>query len=446
MKIVKLTDDRFDEFFQLIEKMVGEADFRQAKPNKEQIRLMTLIPNGVVFLAQLDTKLIGFIAGMTQRYFFSDRQKSTDMGFYVLPEYRGSRAALRLIHAFEEWSIEKGVDDICIGQTTAVDIEKTQKFYTHLGYKTVGFNTVKHLHQENGMCGGGGGGGIVAAIAVVAIVVTAIVAPEVLPAVLEAGGEAAAGEVAAATSGGVAAGEVAGAAAAEGAAAGSGFAGVSPELAAELGLQGTSGLGIEGVGTGLSTVEKGAALGAAKGGITSGVQGRDPITGALIGGATGAVGAGVGSEFGPIPGGAAAGITGAGLRGQGLEPMLRSGALGGLTSGITSEFFPSGQDTTLGEDIARQVGGTALGYGVSSLFAPDAPTSREFIYGEAPSGGIPGQAGLVAPGSSALGQALRIGSGEPGAPIESPGGGEKSGRPVWNIASLRVKDETGGEA
>lgn len=146
MKIVKLTDDRFDEFFQLIEKMVGEADFRQAKPNKEQIRLMTLIPNGVVFLAQLDNKLIGFIAGMTQRYFFSDRQKSTDMGFFVLPEYRGSRAALRLIHAFEEWSIEKGVDDICIGQTTAVDIEKTQKFYTHLGYKTVGFNTVKHLH------------------------------------------------------------------------------------------------------------------------------------------------------------------------------------------------------------------------------------------------------------------------------------------------------------
>jgi GNAT superfamily N-acetyltransferase len=146
MKIVKLTDDRFEDFYQLIEKMIGEADFSQAKPNKEQIRLMTLLPNGVVFLAELDSKLIGFIAGMTQRYFFSDRQKSTDMGFYVLPEYRGSRAALRLIHAFEEWSIEKGVDDICIGQTTAVDIEKTQKFYTHLGYKTVGFNTVKHLH------------------------------------------------------------------------------------------------------------------------------------------------------------------------------------------------------------------------------------------------------------------------------------------------------------
>lgn len=146
MNIIQLTEDRFDEFYELIEKMVAESDFSHAKPNKEQIYLMTLMPNGVVYLAENEGKLIGFIAGMSQRYFFSLKERATDMGFYVLPAYRGGSAAVRLIAAFENWAKERGLLEICLGQTTAVDIEKTQRFYVHMGYKTVGYNTVKHLH------------------------------------------------------------------------------------------------------------------------------------------------------------------------------------------------------------------------------------------------------------------------------------------------------------
>ena len=146
MKIILLTPSRFDEFFDLIQSMVTEAEFNLASPDKEQIRLMTMIPHGVVYLAENEGKLVGFIAGMAQRYFFSLRERATDMGFYVLPNYRGGSAAVRLIGALEDWAKERGLAEIYIGQTTAVDIEKTQKFYAHLGYKTVGFNTVKHLH------------------------------------------------------------------------------------------------------------------------------------------------------------------------------------------------------------------------------------------------------------------------------------------------------------
>lgn len=146
MNIVQLEQDRFEEFYALIESMISESAFSDALPNKQSIYLMTLLPNAVVFLAQKDNKLIGFLAGMTQNYFFSDRLKAMDMGFYVLPEYRGTSAAIRLIERFEEWSVERGAKDICLGQTTAVDIDKTQRFYQHLGYQTVGFNTVKHIH------------------------------------------------------------------------------------------------------------------------------------------------------------------------------------------------------------------------------------------------------------------------------------------------------------
>jgi len=71
MKTFQLTDDRFDEFFELIESMISESEFNEIRADKQQIKLMTLIPKGVVYLAESDGKLIGFIAGMVQRYFFS---------------------------------------------------------------------------------------------------------------------------------------------------------------------------------------------------------------------------------------------------------------------------------------------------------------------------------------------------------------------------------------
>jgi len=145
MKIIQLTDERFDEFFELVKKMVAEAQFHEAEPDREEIEDMCKTANGIVFLAEKDGKLIGFFAGMIQRYFFSNRERATDMGFYVVPEHRGSAAAIRLIRTFEYWAKEMGVKEIALGQTTAVDIEKTLKFYAHLGYRVVGFNTVKHL-------------------------------------------------------------------------------------------------------------------------------------------------------------------------------------------------------------------------------------------------------------------------------------------------------------
>ena len=126
--------------------MVQESEFFDAKPNKVKIWEMCQVADGIVYLARNEGKSVGFIAAVKQRYFFSDRERVTDMGFYVLPEYRGTSAAIRLIRALEDWTKENNITDLYLGQTTSVDIEKTSKFFNHLGYKTVGFNTVKHLH------------------------------------------------------------------------------------------------------------------------------------------------------------------------------------------------------------------------------------------------------------------------------------------------------------
>lgn len=148
MVIEKISEDRFDEFFNLVIKMVEEAQFKDAKPSKDKIQKLFKVPNAIAFGAVKDEKLIGFIAGMKHEYFFSEKQRIGDLGFYVLPEYRGCSAAVKLIRKLEGWAKDMNVDDIYIGQTTKVNIDKTKQFYERLGYQTVGFNTVKNLKEQ----------------------------------------------------------------------------------------------------------------------------------------------------------------------------------------------------------------------------------------------------------------------------------------------------------
>lgn len=147
MIIEKLTLHRLDEFFELVTKMVAEAEFSYATPEKHKILNLFKNPNAVGFVAIEHNRIVGFISGLAHEYFFSNRKRASDLGFFVLPEYRGSRAALKLIKSLEIWAKEMNVDELYLGQTTAVDIDKTRQFYERLGYKTVGFNTVKHLKE-----------------------------------------------------------------------------------------------------------------------------------------------------------------------------------------------------------------------------------------------------------------------------------------------------------
>jgi GNAT superfamily N-acetyltransferase len=145
MNIERLSDERFPEFCELVERSIAEAQFSQATLDVPSLQKLIQSPNVVYFLAIEDNKIIGSIGGAVIPYFFSTRKKAGDLGFYVEPEYRGSRAAIKLVNALESWAKEKGIEDLYLGQTTGVDVDKTQDFYERLGYKVVGVNTIKHL-------------------------------------------------------------------------------------------------------------------------------------------------------------------------------------------------------------------------------------------------------------------------------------------------------------
>ena len=162
-------------------------------------------------------------------------------------------------------------------------------------------------------------------------------------------------------------------------------------------------------------------------------------------GATELLGTSGGKIAGSAAGGAASGFTRGQLSGQNLEQSGKQAAIGGATGAVTSaigEGFKGHGGDASDARLASALSGPFIAQDVSNLFTPQksaGTTGRGGLttqeVGTAPT------TGQGAPGSAALGQALRIG--DPGAPIESPGGGEASKQPVWNIASLRTKDETG---
>ena len=171
-------------------------------------------------------------------------------------------------------------------------------------------------------------------------------------------------------------------------------------------------------------VGRGIASGATSGATSAALNKRDPITGAIVGGVAGGVTGGITEAFADPNIGDVEAQQGGFYGEKGVNEPLINPEL--------QRFIASTGGRLASQFTARELSDTGGG----ATYQPTAGGATTQPIGEP-------TLGIGAPGSAALGQALRIGSGEPGAPIESPGGGESATRPVWNIASLRVKDETG---
>lgn len=156
-------------------------------------------------------------------------------------------------------------------------------------------------------------------------------------------------------------------------------------------------------------------------------------TGAGIGAGTGSAGEGAGTGAGLTGTG-----TGTGTAGTGAGAGGRGGGTGtGEGLGAGEGGGEGGQTPTETEDITR----------VSQIF-PLTPSTTDprkelinYIYGNINQSPFLLQPGEMQPGTSALAQALGVG--DPGASYLGKKGKER--RPVWNIESLKLKDELGGD-
>ena len=89
---------------------------------------------GCVFVAEVDGVVVGGIAGTALPHWSSDDILAQEASFFMLPEARGSMAAVRLISALTAWAKMRGAVWLHAGTSTGLDPERTAGLYERLGF------------------------------------------------------------------------------------------------------------------------------------------------------------------------------------------------------------------------------------------------------------------------------------------------------------------------
>ena len=132
--------------------MMEESRFGSYNFNADKTRdlikhmLINQPATNCILLAETNQgELVGMLAGYLVEFFFCDGNMVQDRVYYVLPKHRGSSAAFKLILAFRRWAESKQANELSINMSVAIDMERFNKFMTHLGFACCGSNFAMRL-------------------------------------------------------------------------------------------------------------------------------------------------------------------------------------------------------------------------------------------------------------------------------------------------------------
>lgn len=78
---------------------------------------------------------IGYAMALCHEHYFGTDLTVTDLGIYLLPEYRSPLVAATLVRELEEWAFEHmGAKDINLGVSSGIADERIVRFYERLGF------------------------------------------------------------------------------------------------------------------------------------------------------------------------------------------------------------------------------------------------------------------------------------------------------------------------
>lgn len=106
---------------------------------EDHLRLMLTDPRGAVFVAERDGKIVGAAVVWADMHWTSEDVVAEEVALFVLPEARGSMAAVRLICTMKAWKDAKRAQWLQVGTSTNVEPERTAALYEFLGFKRCGF-------------------------------------------------------------------------------------------------------------------------------------------------------------------------------------------------------------------------------------------------------------------------------------------------------------------
>ena len=141
----RTSDLNIEDIKGLLQKFIDESVF-ESDVSIEGINGIVSNDNFLKIVAYDDVPVGVFIGVKYKHPIFRTPLVSDDLLMFVDKSHRGSMIACRFVKKYEKWAKDSGVRYVRLGNSTGSgDIEKTGKFYESLGFKKVGFNTMKEV-------------------------------------------------------------------------------------------------------------------------------------------------------------------------------------------------------------------------------------------------------------------------------------------------------------
>jgi len=91
----------------------------------------------IILLYIVDDRIVGMLAATTSELVINYDKIAHELMWWVEPEYRGGRAGIELLKAFEFWAKKIGCTKIQMSLVETEDAPKVQRIYTKFGYTPV---------------------------------------------------------------------------------------------------------------------------------------------------------------------------------------------------------------------------------------------------------------------------------------------------------------------
>lgn len=146
-----LTREQDVEILHMTENFIEDVDLREEVDPETLLMSCAAIRNDIerknvnCFIAYENGEPIGFLVGVASPAFHRQGIVAEQKLCYVVPNRRGSFAALRLVQAFERWARLQGATQIFTGTANKRYAEKTSQFFERIGYARVGALHVKEI-------------------------------------------------------------------------------------------------------------------------------------------------------------------------------------------------------------------------------------------------------------------------------------------------------------
>ena len=90
--------------------------------------------------AEAGGRTVGMLSGAVGTHYHSPALAASVLSWYVLPEHRGSVAAIKLLHGFRRWARDRGAARLYVHVSSGIDMSRTDRLLKRLGFAVRGGN------------------------------------------------------------------------------------------------------------------------------------------------------------------------------------------------------------------------------------------------------------------------------------------------------------------